>query len=419
MNKTIPCLLACVLATGPALAGEVKLSPLSVPEVITEVREKNPEILAAKRRWEAARAKILQEATPDKPRLDIEKMYAPSSGRITDQAAEQAVAVTQSIPFPTSFYFKAGRAAVEAGMAEEAYRAKVLDVLTRARHAFVMLYFSERSLEIYQENADLLRRFSRVAESKYAARKGLQSDALKAQVELTKMLNMTVIAEADRESAAAELNALMGRDADSPIGQPKDPDSKALAEGYEAFKAGALKNRPELREAELASRKAGKTLALARSEFLPDLTATYRRRTDPMRGRTYDGVLGLSLPLWFWKPAAGIRQARLERDMAAAEAEAMRATTLSDIKSAYVKAKTSARLAEIYRTSVLPQAEAALRVAEAGYQADKAGFLDLLDAQRSLLSFRLEYYQIVSDYEARLAELDRVAGREAPARQTR
>ena len=55
-------------------------------------------------------------------------------------------------------------------------------------------------------------------------------------------------------------------------------------------------------------------------------------------------------------------------------------------------------------------ADQAIRVAEAGYQANKTTFLDLLDAQRSLLNFRVEYYQFLADYEQRSAELERVVG---------
>ena len=94
-----------------------------------------------------------------------------------------------------------------------------------------------------------------------------------------------------------------------------------------------------------------------------------------------------------------------------AELETMRLLTLADLRSAFIRAQTAQRLAEIYRTSVLPQGEAALKVAEAGYQAEKASFLDHLDAQRSLLDFRIEYYQYLADYQERLAALERAVGR--------
>ena len=131
-----------------------------------------------------------------------------------------------------------------------------------------------------------------------------------------------------------------------------------------------------------------------------------------MKGNSHDAILGLSLPLWFWKPAAMTQEAKAEKEMAAAELESMQVATDAELRIAWIRAKTTQRLAEIYRTSVLPQAQAALKIAEAGYQANKSNFLDLLDAQRTLLNFRLEYYRYLADYEERLAELERIVGKE-------
>ena len=266
-------------------------------------------------------------------------------------------------------------------------------------------------MEFLKENIDLMRRFSKVAESKYTAGHASQSDALKAQVELTKMLNMNVILSQDKESAQAMLNALLARQARAPLAEAAEPDSPKLMETLDDLESAALADRPELRQAQLGAERAGKSLALARSEFLPDFMLQYRRRSDPMRGTTQDGMVGLSLPLWFWKPAAMLAEAKADKEMSEAELEAMRLTTLSDLRSAFVRVQTAQRLAEIYRTSVLPQGEAALKVAEAGYQAEKSSFLDLLDAQRSLLNFRIEYYQYLAEYQIRLADLERVVGR--------
>jgi outer membrane protein TolC len=138
----------------------------------------------------------------------------------------------------------------------------------------------------------------------------------------------------------------------------------------------------------------------------------HRQRSDPMRGRTYDAILGLSLPLWFWKPAAMVQEAKDEREMAQAELSAARFNTRADLTAAWSRARTAQRLLEAYRTTLLPQAEESLKVAESGYQSEKSGFLDLLDAQRSLLNFKLEYYQTMAEYEARMAELERIVGRE-------
>ncbi|UPT75427.1 MAG: TolC family protein [Elusimicrobiota bacterium] len=403
-----------LLAWAPVSAAaieSVSSGTITLNQVLELVERDNPEILAARKRWAAFQKRVPQAATPDKPRLDIERMYVPSGSSVLTQADEKSLAITQEIPFPTTLYLRRGAAAKEAAMAEQSYRAKVRDVLARTRSAYAMLYLARRSFDIINENIELMRRFARVAESKYTAGHASQSDALKAQVELTKMLNMGVMLEQDRETAAAMLSALLNRDAREPLGLPAEPALPKPEQSLESVSALAMAERPELKEALLNVERAGKSLAIARSEYLPDLMLQYRQRNDPMRGRTRDAVLGLSIPLWFWKPAAMAAEAKAEREMAEAELAGMKAMTSAEVKTAWVRAQTARRLADIYRTSVLPQADQAIRVAEAGYQANKTSFLDLLDAQRSLLSFRVEYYQFLADYEQRMAELERVVGR--------
>ncbi|MBI5210076.1 MAG: TolC family protein [Elusimicrobia bacterium] len=398
------------VSAGGLEAVGVSSGTISLQRVLEAVRRDNPEILAARKRWEAARQRAAQAATPDKPRLDLERMFAPSGENVVSMADEKAIAVTQEVPFPTTLYLRRGAALKDAAIKEQSYKAKLLDVASRARAAYAELFLAGKGLTVFDENIGIMRRFSRVAESKVAAGKASQSDALKAQVELTRMLNMRVELEAELESSKAMLNALMGRDAWAPLGAPEEPASAFPPRSPEDLESEALSGRPEVREAALAYDRAGDSLSLARSEFLPDLMLQYRRRSDPMRGRTHDAVLGLSLPLWFWKPAAMVREARNEREMAQAELQAARVATRADVKAAWSKARASRSLIEAYRTTLLPQAESSLRVAEAGYQAEKTGFLDLLDAQRSLLSFKLEYYRHIAEFETRVAELERVVG---------
>ena len=404
-------LIAWTLPAWTQTSREVSSGTLTLDQALDLTERANPEILATHRKWDAAHQRVRQAATPDKPRLDIERMYAPSAGNVVSGADEKSLSVTQEFPFPSTLYHRRGVAVSEAAMAEQSYRAKVREVLARARSTYAMLYLSQKSLEILGENIEVMRRFSKVAESKYVAGHAGQSDALKAQVELTKMLNMNVVLISDKESAQAMLNAIMGREARAPVGEALEPESPPLTETLDALESSALADRPELREARFGAERARKSLSLARSEFLPEFMLQYRRRTDSMRGTTHDGIVGLSLPLWFWKPAAMVAEAKADKEMSEAELDAMRLETLAELRSTFVRAQTSRRLAETYRTSVLPQAEEALNVADSGYQADKASFLDLLDAQRSLLGFRLEYYQYQAEYQTRLAELERAVGR--------
>ena len=63
-------------------------------------------------------------------------------------------------------------------------------------------------------------------------------------------------------------------------------------------------------------------------------------------------------------------------------------------------------------TQMLPAAESALRTAEAAYQSDRGGFLDLLDAQRSLLDLTLEHERLRAEAQMHRGELEDMVGQE-------
>ncbi|MEK7288379.1 MAG: TolC family protein, partial [Elusimicrobiota bacterium] len=327
-------------------------------------------------------------------------------------AEEKNFMLSQEIPFPAKLHLRKRVALKAAAMAEQGYLAKIRDVLARVRSIYAMLYLSHKNLELFNENIELLRRFAKVAESKYAAGRASQSDVLKAHVELSKMLNMLVVVNQDKEAAGFMLNALLGRAPESALGVPVDLDSKKLDYSLDELERQALQSRPQLLEAALGVERAAGALSLARSEFFPDFMLQYRQRRDSMRGSSQDAMIGFTIPLWFWKPAAMAAEAKSELQMFQAQLQATRLMTLSEVRASFVRARTSQRLIELYRNGVLAQAEGALKVVEASYQADKASFLDLVDGQRAFLNFKLEYYQYIAEYEQRLAELERAVGKE-------
>ncbi len=404
-----------VMLIVPAMAEEtvfISTGSLTLKEALAEARERSPEILAARKFWEALASRPVGAAAPENPRLDIERMYASGGRNIITGAEEKNFMLSQEIPFPAKLHLRKRVALKAAAMAEQGYLAKIRDVLARVRSIYAMLYLSHKNLELFNENIELLRRFAKVAESKYAAGRASQSDVLKAHVELSKMLNMLVVVNQDKEAAGFMLNALLGRAPESALGVPVDLDSKKLDYSLDELERQALQSRPQLLEAALGVERAAGALSLARSEFFPDFMLQYRQRRDSMRGSSQDAMIGFTIPLWFWKPAAMAAEAKSELQMFQAQLQATRLMTLSEVRASFVRARTSQRLIELYRNGVLAQAEGALKVVEASYQADKASFLDLVDGQRAFLNFKLEYYQYIAEYEQRLAELERAVGKE-------
>lgn len=383
---------------------------LTLPAVLEAARRDAPSVRAAEMHHKAERALVKGEATPEKPMLELERERAPA-GSSPLNGPEKSWSVSQQLPFPTTLFYRGRAAAREADVAAALSRRVVVEASARAREAYADLYEAERSLALLEEIVDLLRRFSRVAEAKYAAGKGTQADAMKAQLELTRMLNEKALGEAAVEGARGALNAAMGREDDSPLPALAPPLSPLPEASLIELRAIALSENPALAAAVRESEKARAELGRKRSEWLPDISLRYRRRTENGL-RSHDAFLGLSLPLWFWKQAAAATHAVHEVHYAEALRDGERLEVLAALRAAHASVKTQARLRDAYRTTVIPQAEAALRSAESAYQADRSGFLDLLDAGRSLVTARLESVRHEADFERALAALSRAVGRE-------
>ena len=407
----ISLLVGC--AAADAQAQNLKAAAgLSLAEVLSDVREKTPDLKAAKAVSEVYKSRIKQAYILKDPVIEFERMYTPSGKSFLNNAGERNISVSQEIDNPYKLLLRKNVAKDEHAFYTALYETKERELTAKAKALFYEYYIASRAEQIYNETVDVLRGFSKIAEAKYSVGKASQSDAIKAQVELSRTLNMLVTVKQEKETAKAMLNALMDRDTLAALPEPAELEPAQTGADYEKLRATAIAANPGLKAYSIKVNQAERRLSLSKAEYLPDFMLLYRKRKAPgsEMNNTYDIALGLTVPLWFSKQKAMVKEAGAEREMAQAEYKAARNELASDLREADIKAGSSLRLVELYRGSVIPQAEEALKIAQSGYQAEKADFMDLLDAQRTLLDFRMDYYRYVVDYRTWLARVEQLSG---------
>ncbi|MDO8806154.1 MAG: TolC family protein [Elusimicrobiota bacterium] len=400
-------------AAGDAQGQTLKAAAgLSLADVLSEVHEKNPDLKAAKAVSEVYKNRIKQAYILKDPVIEFERMYTPSGKSFLDKAGERNIAITQEIDNPYKLLLRKNAAKDENAFYSALYEAKERELIAKAKALFYEYYMASKAELIYNETVDLLRGFSKIAEAKYSVGKASQSDAIKAQVELSRTLNMLVTVKQEKETAKAMLNALMDRDTLSPLPEPVELAPSQAGADYEKLRATAFASNPGLKAYSIKTAQAERRLSLSKAEYLPDFMLLYRKRKAPgsEMNNTYDLALGLTVPLWFSKQKAMVQEAGAEKEMAHAEYRAARNELASDLREADIKARSSMRLVDLYSGSVIPQAEEALKIAQSGYQAEKADFMDLLDAQRTLLDFRMDYYRYIVDCHTWLARVEQLTG---------
>lgn len=408
MNLFLP--LIVVWAASQSQAQE--LSSATLQGAVELARARNPNILAARKMWEMARAKVASESSWPAPEIGIENMGVPRSNLDIGSAAEKRYSVAQTVPFPGKLSLRGKAAAHEARREEEVFRAVERDVVSRVKQAYYALLLAQRTVGVYDEAADILRRIAGIAESKYAVGKTSQAGVLQAQVELAKTQNGAITARQRRDTARARLNTFLARAPDEAFEASEEPRIQALPAAAEV-ESRALAGRPELHEAGHHVDHMRAELAARRADYLPDFMLQYAWRTrDGMRPDAI-AMVKMSLPfLWFRRQRSLVRATSAEKEHADAALESARLETVFEVRESLLALDAARRQVELYRTTIIPQSEQSLHVAESGYRADRVGFLDLLEAERGLLEARLDHYKAVSDYGSRLAQLERVVGTE-------
>jgi outer membrane protein TolC len=304
-------------------------------------------------------------------------------------------------------------AARGADITEQALRTKERDVIARVKHAYVDLFLARKDLELHEGQIDLLRQLFEVANARFRTGKGTQVDVLKAQVELSHLHQRLPVLEQRRETVQAKLNTLLDRAPQSPLGAPEEPSPDIVERPLDELERVALTTRPEVKAAELAIQRNEQAHALAERQYYPDFEVGFQRFQNFNAPDGFGATGLINVPFAFWSKSrydAGVREAKAAVAAAFAEYRTWQNVTRFQIKDVLAQIRAQQRVADLYRTTILPQAEQNLEAARAGYRTGRNDFLDLIEAERAMLEFRLSYYRALTERERQAAVLEQVVG---------
>jgi outer membrane protein TolC len=385
---------------------------LMLPELIQGVLARNPELVAARKQWEAATNRITQARSLDDPILSIQLWNVPQPFKAT-QADNTIFGLSQNLPFPGKLGLKGEVASRSADMTEQAVHAKERELVARLKQAYYDLFLMQKTIQIHHEQVELLRQFFEIANTKFRAGKGSQADVLKAQVELSLLQQQLPVLEQRRKTAGAMLNTLLDRDPSLPLGLAQEPSPLPIDQPLDDLHRLALNDRPELKAAELDVQRSEQSRALAQRQYYPDFNVAFQRFQNYQANDGFGAYVAMSIPFAFWtKPKydAGVQEAAAAVSVAQAQQHTLENLTRFQVDDLLAKLRATDQVATLYRTTILPQAEQSLESARVGYRVGKGSFLDLIDAQRTWRGFQQEYFKAIVDRQHRLAELEQVVG---------
>lgn len=385
-------------------------------DMIRTALDQNPAIKAAERRYNALSTIPEQVSTLPDPMLSYTRWSSSVETRVGPQ--ENVFALSQRIPFPGKLGLMGKMADQDAEAAQYDFDATKRDVVFQVKSAYADLYRVDQSLAILNAYQNLLRDFSSVAATKYATGQGIQAQILKADVEISTISTKELDFEKMRAGVVARLNALMDRPANSPIGKAVQIDATRLQKNERLLTARALSNRQELLANLAMVEKAEYMRKLAKKNYWPDfnLQATYITipKVNDQFGDSgkdpFSVMVGFNLPIWFGKRNAAVEQAEETRAAQQLRYENLHNLVESEITDILFQIKTIEETLQLYEQGLLIQAESSLESATSAYKTGKLDFLDLLDAERTLLQLRLAYVGEQASHFKQIAALERAVG---------
>jgi outer membrane protein TolC len=249
-----------------------------------------------------------------------------------------------------------------------------------------------------------------------------KNDLLQSEVRLANARQALVRAESDLALAKSSFNILLRRDVNTPFQIVDILEFKPSPYRFEESLDEALKQRPEIRAANIQVNQAKEAVKIARSGFFPtiDFTASYNRLSDEalLNGQLVTerrAATGLAtMTIWEWgKTAYRVGESKVRVNQATDAKDQLVEVIILEVKQNYINVLQSEKNVGVAEKSI-EQAEENLRLNEERYKYQVATATDVLDAVTLLAQARVNYYGALSEFNIAKARLERSMGRMYP-----
>jgi cobalt-zinc-cadmium efflux system outer membrane protein len=323
-------------------------------------------------------------------------------------------ATTATVDFPIELGGKRTARLGAADRARELAQAELGNVRAELRADVVRAFFgvlvAQERVALTANSAELARRGADAVAKRVAAGKVSPVDETRARVDQANARLEATEAVAELQSARQALAALWG-EPELTYGAVQGDLDLVPPQATAADLANELDRSPGLLASRIEVDRRRALVDVERSKGVPDLTVSVGAKRDNDLGRT-QAIVGVSIPLPFFDRNEGATYEAAKRaEKASDEFQLTRIRRLSELQHASNRLAVAQASAESLKSTVLPAALQAYDAATKGFEAGKFGFLDVVDAQRSLVQARARYLAALSSAIQAATAIDRLLGR--------
>jgi len=400
------------LTTGIVYGAEVPAADANAPQTLSEYLRyaalHNAGLKAAFEEWKAAMEQVPQaRALPD-PKFTYDYF-------IEQLDTRQRAGIMQMFPWFGKIEARTDAAAAAAKAAQKRYEARTLRLFFDVKEAFYEYLYLASAIQIARENLELTQHFEDIARTKYLTATATHPDIIRAQIRVAELQYRLNALERSREPNVARLNAVLNRPAEAPLPWPRRESIQPVEIDHRAIVTAMKESNPQLQAMGFDVEQLRREVDVAKRNFYPDIglgAEWMKMNMGGMSGSEDDLMLGLqlNLPIWRRSYRAGELQARAVARRAQHEKQNVENELVARTARALYEYEDNGRRLRLYDDVLVPKAKQLIGVSEAAYMAGTVDFLSLIDAQQTLLEFRLERERAWASHQQKLAELEMLAG---------
>jgi cobalt-zinc-cadmium efflux system outer membrane protein len=397
--RKIAVLCLLLAATASAQAGQ----GLSLPEALAAAFANNPELAAAGRELGIADGERRQAGLMPNPELSWEVEDTRRDTSTTTVTLSQALEL-------------GGKRGARIAVASSGQTIAELD-LERQRNglradvvqAFHAALRAQTAVELAQQSQALTERGLKVVQGRVTAGQSSPVEATRAQVQLAQAQAEVRRAETQRTVAFQALARLTG----SPLAAFRQVQAADLSPGAAPSAEALLEHLEKTAEWRLAAaqiERGDASLGSEKAQRIPNLTVSLGSQYS-REDRERVNVVGLSMPLpLFDRNQGNVLAAARRADQARDLRNAVELRLRSETRSAVSQWRTALQDVQAYDRTILPSAQQAVDTATRGFEMGKFAFLDVLDAQRTLIEARALYLDALASATDARAQVERIYG---------
>ena len=394
----------------------------SLQELINTAIELSPKIKMLEMKKLAASNRIEQNSNLPDPMLTLGFANLPvnSFSFTQEPMTGKIVGLSQAFPFPGKLGELADVNEKDVDIVEQ----EILDATNEIRKNVIISYdellYVREAISIANSSKDLLKNIAEVVRTKYSVSTASQQNLLKVELEITNISEKTEDLKSKESSQLSMLNALLLQNESSPFQTPEFPEIDYQTFTVDALVDSAVKYRPFLAGIKEAKQKEILKQTLAEYDYYPNfnLALQYSFRDKIERTNTplddfFTVMVGISLPFNY----GGKVNSKVE------ETESMQKLydeqyqmSLQMLKSSFgvsvAKINSIRERIKLVSEGSLIQANENLKTTLTSYQVGQVDFLNVIDAQNSLLKIGNDLYRLKTDYLNEIAELEFLTGTE-------